>query len=215
MPHRVIRTSASNAFSDDHPILSSDDVANVLLIVGKDAGSAYAALHDRERYDLVLIELGLECLGVHTGEARGEEGDNVLGFARFQLGSLPPSNLVELVRQPNSKPSAIEAARSLFIDYDLKVAVCGDFPGRIVNRLIRPYYNAALNRLDARLATASDLDLTLKLGLGYPSGPIELLEASGLDDHCRVTRSLYDALGDRAYFPARRAQVAAMRMGGE
>lgn len=215
MPHQVIRTSASNAFSDDHPILRSDDEANVLLIVGEDAGSAYAGLSGRERYDLVLIELGLECLGVHTGEARGEEGGNVLGFARFRLGSLPPSDLVELVRQPNSNPDAIEAARSLFLGHDLKVAVCGDFPGRIVNRLIRPYYNAALNRLDAKLATASDLDVTLKLGLGYPSGPIELLETSGLEDHCRVTRYLYEALGDRAYFPARRAQVAAMRAGGE
>lgn len=215
MAHQVIRTSVSGSFPDDHPILSSDEEANVLLIVGDDAGSAFAALGGRDRYDLILIELGLECLGVHTGEARGEEGGNVLGFARFRLGSLPPSDLVEVVRQPNSDPQAIDAARSLFARHDLKVAVCGDFPGRIVNRLIRPYYNAALDRLDAKLATAADLDTTLKLGLGYPSGPIELLEASGLAHHYRVTKSLYEALGDRAYFPARRAQVAEIRAGGE
>ena len=41
----------------------------------------------------VLIELGTECLGVHTGENNGDEGSNLLGFARFQLGSDEGTNL--------------------------------------------------------------------------------------------------------------------------
>ncbi|MNY18950.1 3-hydroxyadipyl-CoA dehydrogenase [compost metagenome] len=89
--------------------------------------------------------------------------------------------------------------------------MCGDFPGRIVNRLVRPYYNAALAKLDEKLATADDLDLTLKLGLGYPEGPIELLERTGLAEHYEVTQSLYQALGEQPYAPARRAQVAHAR----
>ena len=40
----------------------------------------------------VLVELGTECLGVHTGEASGEEGSNVLGFARYRNGSDAPSH---------------------------------------------------------------------------------------------------------------------------
>ena len=35
----------------------------------------------------VLVELGTECLGVHTGETSGEEGSNMLGFARYRNGS--------------------------------------------------------------------------------------------------------------------------------
>jgi 3-hydroxybutyryl-CoA dehydrogenase len=50
----------------------------------------------------------------------------------------------------------------------LKVAVCGDFPGRIVHRLVRPYLNAALRRLDEQLASAEDVDEMLCRGLGYP-----------------------------------------------
>jgi 3-hydroxybutyryl-CoA dehydrogenase len=42
----------------------------------------------------VLIELGTECLGVHTGEGRGNEGSNVVGFARFRLGEAEPASLV-------------------------------------------------------------------------------------------------------------------------
>ena len=71
--------------------------------------------------------------------------------------------------------------------------------------------NAALRRLDGGLASAGDMDLTLKLGLGYPEGPIELLERTGLAAHHDVTQALHQALGDVAYAPARRAQVAKAR----
>ena len=93
----------------------------------------------------------------------------------------------------------------------MKVAVCGDFPGRIVNRLIRPYLNAALRRLDEKLASAQDMDKTLCLGLGYPEGPISLLTRTGLAEHFDVTQALYLALGQEAYAPAHRAQVAKAR----
>jgi 3-hydroxybutyryl-CoA dehydrogenase len=80
-----------------------------------------------------------------------------------------------------------------------------------VDRLIRPYLNAALRRLDEGLATADDMDATLKLGLGYPEGPIALLERTGLAAHFDVSQALYEALGDAAYAPARRARVAKLR----
>ena len=82
---------------------------------------------------------------------------------------------------------------------------------RVIDRLVRPYYNAALRRLDEGLATASDMDTTLKLGLGYPEGPIALLERTGLAAHFDVSQALHESLGDAAYAPARRARVAKLR----
>ena len=107
--------------------------------------------------------------------------------------------------------AALAAAKAAFEAAGLKVAVCGDFPGRIVDRLVRPYLNAALRRLDERLASAEDMDKTLCLGLGYPEGPISLLERTGLAEHHDVTQALFQALGQDAYAPARRAQVAKAR----
>ncbi|MEP9377355.1 3-hydroxyacyl-CoA dehydrogenase family protein [Aquabacter sp. CN5-332] len=212
MTHTVIASGESRSFPDSHALISAaEGKGDTLLLIGEGAGTAYADLADKDAYALILIELGTECLGVHTGESRGDEGGTVLGFARFRLGNAAPSDLVEIVRQPNTPDAAVAAARALFEAHGLKTAVCGDFPGRIIDRLVRPYYNAALSRLDAKLATASDMDLTLKLGLGYPEGPIELLERTGLDAHHDVTRALYTALGDPAYSPARRAQVAKAR----
>ena len=211
MTYKLILAGESRSFPEGDPFLRSDGNADILVIAGAEAGDAFARLQTVDDYALVLIELGTECLGVHTGESRGKEGGKVLGFARFRLGALPPTALVEIVRQPCSDTVAIERAQALFEAAGLKTAICGDFPGRIIDRLVRPYYNAALNRLDARLTSAADMDLTLKLGLGYPTGPIELLEESGLEAHFAVTSALYHALGDPDYYPARRAQVAAIR----
>lgn len=211
MTYRLILAGESRSFMAGDPFLKSDDQARALVIMGDGAGAAFARLDDIDAYDVVLIELGTECLGVHTGESAGLEGGHILGFARFRMGALPPTDLVEIVRQPNTTSTALETAKGIFHAAGLQTAVCGDFPGRIIDRLVRPYYNAALNRLDARLATAADMDLTLKLGLGHPKGPIELLQESGLAAHHDVTRALYEALGDPAYHPARRAQVAAIQ----
>jgi 3-hydroxybutyryl-CoA dehydrogenase len=66
----------------------------------------------------------------------------------------------------------------------------------------------ALQALDDGLASAEDLDLTVRLGLGFPEGPIALLESNGLAEHYDVSRALYEADGDPSFFPARRALVA-------
>jgi len=159
----------------------------------------------------VLIELGVECLGMHTGEAAGEEGSNVLGFARYRNGADPPSQLIELVRQPNTRPVAIDAARAVFDAAGLTVVVCTDQAGRIIDRLVRPKYNAALRFLDEGLATAKDMDTTCRLGLGYPDGPIERVVRGGLAYHHDVTKALLEVYGTPAYAPARRAVVAKQR----
>jgi 3-hydroxybutyryl-CoA dehydrogenase len=212
MTYCVIDTGASRSFPAAHALTQgAAEEGDVIVVIGAEVKRGLARVKDAGRRAAVILELGTECLGVHTGESRGTEGSNVLGFARFRLGSAEPTNLVELVRQPNTAPAALAAAKKLFEDAGLRVAVCNDFPGRIVDRLIRPYLNAALRRLDEGLASADDMDTTLRLGLGYPEGPIALLERTGLGAHFDVTQALYEALGDPAYTPARRARVAKQR----
>jgi 3-hydroxybutyryl-CoA dehydrogenase len=215
MRHHIIGTGRSRSFPSDHVLRSSaaqeEKDAEVVIVIGAEVGKLAASLPQWKDKIAVLVELGTECLGVYTGESRGEEGSNVLGFARFRLGDGEPSNLVELVRQPRTSEAALAAAKQIFEAAGLQVAVCGDFAGRIIDRLVRPYYNAALRRLDEGLATAGDLDTTVKLGLGYPEGPIALLERTGLAHHFDVTQALCEACGEPAYTPARRARVAKQR----
>ena len=159
----------------------------------------------------VLVELDTECLGVHTGEDIGREGSNAVGFARYRNGNDAPSKLIELVRQPNTLPGALVAARAVFEVAGFDVVVCADQPGRIVDRLVRPKYNDALRFLDEGLASADDMDKTCCLGLGYADGPIERVNRGGLARHYDVSKAIYDMTGLPGYAPARRAVVSKTR----
>ena len=159
----------------------------------------------------VLIELHTDCLGFHTGESAGEEGSNALGFARWRNGIDPPSNLIEVVRQPATDERAIEATTAMFEAAGFSVVVCADLAGRIIDRLVRPKLNSALTFLDEGLTSAHDMDLTCRLGLGYVDGPIERLIRGGLVDHYDVTSALFEVYGTSAYAPSRRSLVAKQR----
>src|SRR6218665_365279 len=172
--YKIIQAGDSRSFDGPHPFVdNSDPQGAARVFIGQHAGSAFAAAGPLDACPFIAIELGQECLGEHTGEDGGREGSNVLGLARFRLGSAPPTALVELVRQPQTRPAAIAAARAALTAAGLKVAICGDFPGRIVDRLIRPYLNAALRRLDERLASAQEFDKNPFPGPGFPqrAGP--------------------------------------------
>jgi 3-hydroxybutyryl-CoA dehydrogenase len=204
MKYAIIKNGESRSFPSGDPFLSNavaSDQANVLIYSG------IPHIPDSTK-DAILMELGPECLGEHTGESMGEEGSNVLGFARYRNGNDPPSNLIELVRQVHTPAPAIAAARTVFESAGYVVALCSDQAGRIIDRLVRPKYNAALRFLDEGLATQRDMDLTCRLGLGYADGPIERVVRGGLAHHYEATKALFEIYGTPGYAPARRAVVA-------
>ncbi len=211
MSFQIFKRGESQSFPKSHQFLeNSQTQGEGLVFIGKEANELWNEKSDNIRAaSFVAIELGMECLGEHIGDDDGPP--NVVGFSRFRLGDDDPTPLVELVKKPYTDETAIAAARQAFESAGLTVAVCNDFTGRILNRLLRPYYNAALRRLDEGLATAADLDKTLCLGLGYPEGPISLLTRTGLHHHYEISRELFETLGQEAYVPARRARVAWVR----
>lgn len=207
MRYAIIKQGDSRSFPDGDPFLADAGErhdADVLLYLG-------VAHEDDPHKAAILVELSRECLGAHTGERMGDEGSNVVGFARYRNGADPPSNLVELVRQPLTPDSTIAAARTLFETAGLQVAVCSDQAGRIIDRLVRPKYNAALRLLDEGLASQKDIDLTCRLGLGYPEGPIERVVRGGLAEHYMISKALFETYGTPGFAPARRSVVTAAR----
>jgi len=216
LTHCVYDSANSRSFPEAHPLIESavDPAADVdvVFVIGSQVQDVLATAMAHDSASAIVVELGSECLGVHTGEHRATEGNRTLGFNRFRMGDDPPSSLVELVRQPRTDARAIECASRVFGQNGLEVSVCGDHAGRILDRLLRPYFNETLRRLDEGLASADDLDLTLKLGLGYPEGPISLLERSGLHHHADITEKLFQVYGEKAFAPARRALVAQQRL---
>ena len=210
MRYAIINGGESRSFAEIDPLFSlavAAEVADVLIYADG------CKLAPDPAKAAVLVELGTESLAIYTGEEPNTSFANVVGYARYRNGDDAPSKLVELVRRPWTKDSAVEAARDVFEGAGLDVVVCADQPGRIIDRLVRPKYNAALRLLDEGLATQADMDLTCRLGLGYPDGPIERIKRGGLVHHYEITQALFETYGTSAYAPPRHAIDAARRAG--
>jgi 3-hydroxybutyryl-CoA dehydrogenase len=205
MRYSVKQSGESRSFPPGDAFVTGASSADVDILVCLGASLVVDATKKA-----VLIELGTECLIEHVDES--DPGcANVVGFCRYRNGVDAPSKLVELVHLPTTKGDAINAAKALFEEAGLTAVVCADQPGRILDRLLRPKYNAVLRFLDEGLATAEDIDTTCRLGLGYPDGPIERVVRGGLAYHYQVTHALFETFGTPAYAPPRRALAAKRR----
>jgi 3-hydroxyacyl-CoA dehydrogenase len=89
--------------------------------------------------------------------------------------------LVEVVRTDKTDVAVFEAARAFGVACGKTAIACKDTPGFVVNRLLVPYMSQALLMLERGDASAEDIDIAMKLGTGYPMGPIELTDYVGLD----------------------------------
>ncbi len=76
-----------------------------------------------------------------------------------------------------------------------------DWPGFIVNYILFPYLVAALKAYQAGLGSPQDIDTAAKLGLGFPIGPFQLMDMSGLDAVLSALEILHKELGDDTYAP--------------
>jgi len=67
------------------------------------------------------------------------------------------------------------------------VVVKKDVAGFVVNRILIPALNEAINLVNEGVATPEDIDKAIKLGLNWPMGPLMLLDYVGLDTTLAIT----------------------------
>ena len=90
-----------------------------------------------------------------------------------------------------------------------------DNPGFILNYFLVPFNNDAIRLVEAGVAEPADIDRAVKAGLGYPLGPLELLDLVGLDTHLLVAEALYASTHDprAAVPPLVKRMIAAGHLG--
>ncbi len=125
--------------------------------------------------------------------------------------------VVEVVRGLATSPEVNEQLIAFVGEIGKDAVPVKDRPGFLVNKLLMPYLNDVIQEFDDELATAEDIDVAIRLGLGYKLGPFELLDLIGLDVHEHATRSAYDATLDPIFAPPPLLQtmVAAGRLGNK
>lgn len=90
-----------------------------------------------------------------------------------------------------------------------------DNPGFILNYFLVPYNNDAIRMVEAGVASPADIDRAIKEGLGYPMGPLELLDLIGLDTQLLLCEALYGVTNEprAACPPLVKRMIAAGHLG--
>ncbi len=131
------------------------------------------------------------------------------------MNPVPVMKLVEIIRGLATSDATYGAILALSAKLGKTTITSKDSPGFIVNRILIPLINEACFALQEGLATATDIDTGIKLGLNHPMGPLELADLIGLDTCLAIADVLHRELGEDKYRAANvlRVHVAAGWLG--
>ena len=82
------------------------------------------------------------------------------------------------------------------------MSLINDSPGFVVQRILATIVNIAANIAQRGIASVADIEDAVKLGLGYPQGPLSLGDAVGGAQVLTILRNMQAVTGDPRYRPS-------------
>jgi 3-hydroxybutyryl-CoA dehydrogenase len=202
----ITEASKSDTLSRLHGTTSYNDLADVDLVIeaiieNLDAKhEAFRQLDSICPPDTIFASntssLSITEIMVATGAERRRR---FVGMHFFN--PVPLMKLVEIVRTIVTDLDVYEQAASTAQAFGKTVVRTSDHTGFIVNRLLVPYLLDAVRVLEDGLATIVDIDNAMKLGCGYPMGPLTLLDFVGLDTTYYIANIMFDEFREKRFAP--------------
>ncbi len=128
-----------------------------------------------------------------------KRGDKVIGM-HFH-NPAPVMQLLELVRTIMTSQETIDSVKQWGATLGKTVVVAPDVGGFIVTRLFTPFLLGAVRMLEAGIATRDEIDISMKLAVNHPMGPLEVVDFIGLDTELSIAESLYEETKEAKYAP--------------
>lgn len=110
---------------------------------------------------------------------------------------VPKIKLLEIVRALETSEATVSACAEVGRRMGKEVVIVRESPGFITSRINAMIGNEAFFMLQEGIASASDIDKALKLGLNHPMGPFELVDLVGLDVRLSILEYLHQTLGEK------------------
>ena len=125
--------------------------------------------------------------------------DKVIGM--HFMNPVPIMKLVEIINSKYTSKSTTEKIITLSKNLNKIPLTVNDFPGFISNRILMPMINEAIEALEDGVSEVKNIDGIMKLGMGYPMGPLQLADLIGLDVCKSILEVMYKGLGKEKYIP--------------
>ncbi len=128
-----------------------------------------------------------------------ERADRFVGLHFFN--PVPLMKLVEVVRTITTSQSTFDTTFAFAESLGKTAVAAKDSSGFIVNLLLVPYLLDAIRALETGVASIEDIDNAMKLGCGYPMGPLALLDFVGNDTTYKIAEIMFDEYREQRYAP--------------
>lgn len=109
--------------------------------------------------------------------------------------------LVEVIRGEATPQELVDKAMSFAVAIGKTPIEAKEYPGFVVNRILIPMINEAINVYAEGTATAEDIDIAMQLGASHPMGPLHLADLIGLDICLAIMEVIYAETDDSKYAP--------------
>jgi 3-hydroxybutyryl-CoA dehydrogenase len=146
-----------------------------------------------------VLATNTSSLSVTEIAAFAKKPERVLGLHFFN--PVPLMKLVEIIRALTTGDEAFERAKGYVAAIGKTPVIAKDAPGFVVNRLLVPYMLDAIRVYESGLASKEDIDNGMKLGCGYPMGPLQLLDFVGLDTTYFIANIMFEEFRESRFAP--------------
>lgn len=197
----------------DFGAMGSCDLIIEAIIENVDAkAAAYGAL-DAVVGPHAIFASNTSSLCIAELAAKTKRPDRFGGLHFFN--PVPLMKLVEVVKALTTSDATHEALMAFSRSVGKEPITAPDKPGFIVNRLLIPYLLDAIRCYENGLGTVEDIDNGMKLGCGYPMGPLTLLDFVGLDTTYYIANIMFDEYKDHMFAapPLLKRMVLAGKLG--
>jgi len=139
-----------------------------------------------------ILATNTSALSIAAIAAATSRPERVVGLHFFNPA--PVMRLVEVVAAPTTDPAIAANATRLVEVWGRTAVRSADSPGFIVNRVNRPFTLRALRLVETGAATIDEVDAAIR-DAGFPLGPFELMDLTGIDVTFAASSGIWEGLG--------------------
>ncbi len=147
---------------------------------------------------IVLTPLGHDATHA-SGDWPAERAIALDTFFAFGKGACQRRTLMTT---PATRAEYRDAAHALFGTDGVRVSVIRDSAGFVAPRIIAMIVAIGCEIAQQRIASPADIDVAVRLGLGYPAGPLSMGDAIGAARLTQLLDDIHQTTGDPRYRPS-------------
>ncbi|WP_206077742.1 3-hydroxyacyl-CoA dehydrogenase [Aquamicrobium sp. LC103] len=142
-----------------------------------------------------IIATNTSALSITEIAAASQHPERVVGMHFFN--PVHKMKLLEIIRGIATADETVRRAQSIGAAIGKTTIVVNEAPGFTTSRISALLGNEAMWMLSEGVATAEDIDTSLRMAFNHPMGPLELGDLTGWDTRLSVLHYLHGTLGEK------------------